>query len=182
MTRRTTFPRVPPQPRALNIRLATAEDAGPISTLLIANSAANGGTLYGDWSEAMISKWLATGTPIVVAQNSGGIKGVLFSAENAADAAPPVQAMFALALKKVIAPYAYGPICVDTSLRGQGVPAKLYKLLKREMGTRRGILFINRNNPGSLRAHAKLGMPIVGKFHLGDQTFDVLATPAKRSR
>lgn len=165
-------------PPPLTIRLAKTADAGPISTLLIANSAANGGQLYGDWSEAIIARWLATGTPVVVAEDSTGIGGVLFSAENAVDAAPPVRAMFAICPEDIPAPYAYGPICVGVSLRGQGVPARLYELLQRRMSERRGILFINHSNPGSLKAHLKLGMSLVGAFTLGDQDFDVLVTPA----
>lgn len=166
---------MPPSP---TLRLANAADAGPISALLIANSAANGGQLYGDWSPAIIARWLATGMPVVVAQDATGISGVLFSAENAADAAPPVQAMFAVCPPDITDPYAYGPICVGAQMRGQGVPAKLYELLQQQMGARRGILFINRTNPGSLKAHLKLGMGQVGEFALGDQHFDVLVTPA----
>lgn len=167
---------------SVTVRRATANsaDVAQISALLIANSAANGGMLYGDWSAPIIRAWLETGTPVVVAENADGvIKGVLFSAENAEAAAPPVRAMFEVPGAQALSnPYAYGPICVDVSLRGQKVPGKLFGLLDQEVGGRRGILFINRNNPGSLKAHEKLGMPVIGEFTLGDQVFDVLATPA----
>jgi len=169
-------------PSPVTIRRATASegDVAQISTLLIANSAENGGMLYGDWTAPMIGKWLETGSPVIVAENAEGIiKGVLFSAENAADAAPPVREMFKVAAEQRLGnPYAYGPICVDASIRGQGMPGQLFALLDAEVGGRRGILFINSNNPGSLQAHRKLGMPLIGGFTLGDQVFDVLATPA----
>lgn len=165
-------------PVQLTIRLATDADAGPISTLLIANSAANGGQLFGDWSEAIIARWLQTGTPVVVAQDATGIQGVLFSAEDAEDAPPPVKAMFRACPPLAQIPYAYGPICVGTALRGQGIPQRLYALLQQQMGERRGVLFINIHNPGSLKAHLKLGMEQVGHFHLGEERFDVLLTPA----
>lgn len=157
-------------------RLATTADAPGISTLLIANSAAHGGTLYGDWSAPIVERWIATGAPIVVALENEQVKGVLFSAENAHDAAPPVQAMFA-ACPSLPDAYAYGPICVDASMRGQGLPKALYGVLAGHMGKRRGLLFINRSNVGSLKAHEKMRMEVVAEFELGGQVFDVLMTP-----
>ena len=157
-------------------RFATTADAPAISTLLIANSAANGGTLYGDWSAPIVQRWIDTGAPIVVGLENDQVKGVLFSAENAADAVPPVQAMFA-ACPELPDAYAYGPICVDASMRGQGVPKALYQMLAEHMGERRGLLFINRSNVGSLKAHEKMQMKVVAEFGLGEQVFDVLVTP-----
>ena len=164
-------------PVTLELRLATPDDSVSISRLLIANSAANGGTLYGDWSAAVVRTWVETGTPIIVAIDAEQVKGVLFSAENAEDAAPPVKAMFA-ACPAIDDAYAYGPICVDPSMRGQGLPEALYTKLCHYMGERRGLLFINRSNVGSLKAHQKLGMDVIADFKLGDQAFDVLQTPA----
>lgn len=161
----------------LELRLAARTDAAAISRLLVANSAANGGTLYGDWSEAVVRTWIETGTPIVVAIDGEQVKGVLFSAENADGAAAPVKAMFA-ACPAIDDAYAYGPICVDASMRGQGLPKALYARLAECMGERRGLLFINRSNVGSLKAHQKMGMDVVAQFQIGEQLFDVLQTPA----
>jgi hypothetical protein len=167
----------PIKPATMTLRLAVPRDAKQISELLIANSAAKGGALYGDWSKAVVRAWITSGTPIVVAVSTRRIRGVLFSAENSDSAPPPVKAMFEVCPKNLANPYAYGPICVDSSLRGQGVPAKLYQLLAANLPGRRGVLFIDESNRASLNAHLKLGMAVVGHFSLGEQAFDVLLTP-----
>ena len=58
----------------------------------------------------------------------------------------------------------YGPICVSEEERGKGLAqAMLAELRRREPG-REGILFIRRDNPASLRAHAKMGMREMADF------------------
>ena len=43
----------------IDIRLANAADASAIAALLQPNTAAHGGSLYGDWSLGVIERWLA---------------------------------------------------------------------------------------------------------------------------
>ncbi len=108
----------------IDIRLASAADAVGIATMLQPNTAAHGGALYGDWSLGVIERWLATGSPIVVACEHGALTGVLFSAEKSQASAPPVVAMLAAYPGQQDA-YVYGPVCVDASMRGKGILEKL---------------------------------------------------------
>jgi hypothetical protein len=159
----------------LSLTLAKVEHAPSIAALLQANSAAEGGTLYGDWSQAAVTRWIETGSPIVVALEGERLKGVLFSAEKADASAPPVVAMLRAWPGEADA-YVYGPVCIDASMRGQQLLGKLVDELGHQTHARQGILFINRSNVGSLKAHQRLGMPTVAQFTVGDQVFDVLTT------
>ena len=159
----------------LSLTLAKVEYAPAIAALLQANSAAEGGTLYGDWSQAAVTRWIESGSPIVVALEGERLKGVLFSAEKAGSSAPPVLKMLEAWPGQADA-YVYGPVCIDASMRGQQLLARLVDELGRQTHGRQGILFINRSNVGSLKAHQRLHMPVVAQFTLGDQLFDVLTT------
>lgn len=161
----------------IDIRLANAADAAAITALLQPNTAAHGGSLYGDWSLGVIERWLATGSPIVVATERGALTGALFSAEKSQASAPPVVAMLAAYPGRDDA-YVYGPVCVDASMRGKGILEKLVARMEAAVGGRQGILFINARNVASLRAHERLGMPQVAEFELGGEVFQVLATSA----
>jgi predicted GNAT superfamily acetyltransferase len=60
--------------------------------------------------------------------------------------------------------YVYGPVCVAESERGQGLAQAMFAALRARLPGREGILFIRRDNPASLRAHAKMGMTEVAEF------------------
>ena len=60
--------------------------------------------------------------------------------------------------------YVYGPICVSAEERGKGVAQAMFAELQRLLPGREGILFIRRDNPASLRAHASMGMHEVAGF------------------
>lgn len=159
----------------VSTRLATNEDLHAIVDLLRPNTAVEGGSLYGDWSENPIREWLASGTPVVLAIEAGNVTGVLFSAEKAAATAPPVIATLKAYPGEEDA-YVYGPVCIDASMRGKGVLGLLYAEMKKHMKARQGILFINKRNEASLRAHHKMRMRTVAEFKLGSEDFDVLTT------
>lgn len=69
--------------------------------------------------------------------------------------------------------YQYGPICIQGDYRGSEVLPNLFELSRRQMVQRFPILitFINRNNPRSLRAHAKLGLEIIKEFTFNDNHY-----------
>lgn len=63
--------------------------------------------------------------------------------------------------------YQYGPVCIDASLRGQGVLEGLFAFALEKMSQRFDILvtFINKVNPRSYAAHTrKLGLTVLDEF------------------
>lgn len=156
-------------------RTAMIDDAERISALLMANSSDRGGTLYGDWSVGVVTKWITDGALIIVAMDGPRLAGVLFTSEKALASAPPVVEMLKAWPGSTDA-YVYGPVCIDQASRGKGVLGALYAdLLARRPG-RDAMLFIKANNARSLRAHARLGMTHVANFVLGGEVFVVLST------
>lgn len=160
---------------SITIRVATVADAAAITALLLPNTAAHGGALYGDWSLAVVQRWLGSGSPIVVATEQETLTGVLFSAEKRDASAPPAVAMLQAYPGEPNA-YVYGPVCIDASMRGKGILEKLVGCLEKAVGGRQGILFINAGNEASLRAHERLGMRRVAEFLLKGEVFHVLTT------
>ena len=157
------------------IRSAARADAGDISALLVANSADQGGELYGDWSVDVIRRWMADGALILLSTEGSALLGVLFATEKEQASAPPVLAMLEAWPGKSDA-YVYGPVCVSAAARGRGVLEALYRELAMRLPGREGILFIKRTNTRSLRAHARLNMTPVSSFMLDGDEFIVLST------
>lgn len=155
------------------IRFATTDDVDQITQLLVANSAAEGGALYGSYSTAKVSGWLQRTSPTVVAMVKDNVVGVLFSASPSEVSAAPVRAMLQAYPGQPDA-WIYGPVCIDASQRGKQLLSALVKELKTAMNGREGLLFINENNPRSIRAHQRLGMPVVAEFTLEQQRFVVM--------
>jgi predicted GNAT family N-acyltransferase len=74
--------------------------------------------------------------------------------------------------------YVYGPVCVDRSVRGQGVLESLFRECLAQLAGRfeLGVLFISAENQRSSEAHRrKLGMERVGEFEFEENMFHVLA-------
>lgn len=161
------------QPQAIATRLATIQDAQAISTLLLDNSAAAGGALYGDWSLPVVSAWIARSSAIVVALAGQQLAGVLFTDDPGVATAPPVLATLSVWPAKPGA-YIYGPVCVAQGYRGQGIFEHLLQHLAVTMAGREGVLFINQDNERSLRAHQRLGMQAQASFELSGASYIVL--------
>lgn len=155
-------------------RTAVIDDAERISALLMANSFDRGGTLYGDWSIGVVTKWITDGALISVAMDGPTLAGVLFTSEKALASAPPVVAMLTAWPGSADA-YVYGPVCIDQAARGQGVLEALYNYAVARLPGREAILFINASNTRSLQAHGRLGMVQVASFTLGGEVFFVLS-------
>ena len=70
-----------------------------------------------------------------------------------------------------------GPVCVDASLRGQGVLDKLYSSFydlappQYELA----VVFVSVDNPRSIRAHEKVGMSVVGNFEFKGHQHVIMA-------
>jgi predicted GNAT family acetyltransferase len=64
---------------------------------------------------------------------------------------------------------------VSAEQRGQGLAQAMFEELQRLLPGREGILFIRRDNPASLRAHAKMGMQEVAGFVFNANDYVVLS-------
>lgn len=73
--------------------------------------------------------------------------------------------------------FQYGPICIDTGFRGQGLINQLFETLRLEMVKKYplGGTFINNANERSLNAHTKkLGWTIVDNFEFNGNSYSTL--------
>ncbi|NWB91232.1 GNAT family N-acetyltransferase [Pseudomonas agarici] len=157
------------------IHLATAADIEGIAQLLQANSPSQGGSLTGEFPLDKVRQMALGAAPVVVASRDDTIVGVLFSAAKDIHPAPPsIQAMLR-AWPGTPDAYVYGPACIATTERGQGLLPRLYAQLQQHYPGREAILFIRRDNDASLRAHERLGMREVAGFILEGDEYAVLS-------
>ncbi len=73
--------------------------------------------------------------------------------------------------------YQYGPICVDQSVRGQGVAEALFGAVRRGFAGRYpiGLTFINKVNALSMAFHTrKLGLEVVDEFEYNEKSYATL--------
>lgn len=73
--------------------------------------------------------------------------------------------------------YQYGPICIDKSVRGQGVLEEIFEFSRKQMKDRYPILitFINKINPRSYAAHVnKLNLEVIHEFEYNNNQYDEL--------
>ncbi|MDC0611511.1 hypothetical protein OAP63_12295 [Vibrio sp.] len=74
--------------------------------------------------------------------------------------------------------FQYGPICIDKSVRGEGVLENIFAFTKAHMSHRYPVLvtFINQNNRRSYEAHKrKLKLDVINEFHFNDNHYFELA-------
>ena len=79
--------------------------------------------------------------------------------------------------------YQYGPVCIDQSVRGSGVLARLFDFSRAQMAERYPILvtFINKINARSFAAHTqKLGLQVIREFEFnGNQYYELVYDASK---
>lgn len=78
--------------------------------------------------------------------------------------------------------YQYGPVCVDKSVRGQGVFEKIFNFSLDKMSCRYPIMvtFINKINPRSYKAHtAKTCLKVINEFEFNNNNYYKLACKTK---
>lgn len=159
------------------IRQATSQDLAGITALLQENSAGNGGTLNGDFPGEKVAGMLNhPGAFVVVAQSAAGIAGVLFSTTSSQQGPEIVKTMLR-AWPPAQQCWIYGPVCISTAARGQGLLACLYDEMCRYYGNKAPVLFIQADNYHSIQAHQRLGMREVGRFSLNGSDF-LIYSPA----
>ncbi|WP_017903274.1 GNAT family N-acetyltransferase [Pseudomonas asplenii] len=162
-----------------SIHLATAADVAGITQLLQANAPSRGGSLTGEFPLEKVRQMALGRSPVVVACRDDKVVGVLFSAAKDTQPAPPSIKAMLTAWPGSPDAYVYGPACVATTERGQGLLAQLYAQLQHHYRGREAILFIRRDNTASLRAHARLGMHEVAGFTLEGEEYAVLSDSAR---
>lgn len=80
--------------------------------------------------------------------------------------------------------FQYGPVCLDTRLRGSNAFPRLFEQMRIELLTRYpvGITFINKVNERSYHAHTKkLGMKVIDEFEFSGQFYYGLAFDTARA-
>lgn len=161
------------------ITLAQAADIDPIAALLQANSPSQGGSLTGEFPHDKVVQMVNGESAVIVARRVAGgpVVGVLFSAAKGTAQAPAVLAMLAAYAGGPEA-YVYGPVCIAESERGQGVLALLYEAMRAQHPGGEAVLFIRRDNIGSLRAHQRLGMAEVAGYVLDGAQYAVYSDAA----
>ena len=78
--------------------------------------------------------------------------------------------------------YQYGPVCVDKSVRGQGVFEAVFEFALQEMSQRYPILvtFVNKINPRSFEAHTrKVGLAVIQEFTFNNNYYHEMVCPTK---
>ncbi|WP_248805251.1 GNAT family N-acetyltransferase [Pseudomonas sp. MWU13-2100] len=157
------------------INLATAADIEGIAQLLQANAPSQGGSLTGEFPLDKVRQMALGGSPVVVASRDDRVVGVLFSAAKDMHPAPPSIKAMLKAWPGTPDAYVYGPACIASTERGQGLLPRLYAQLQQHCPGREAILFIRRDNSASLRAHERLGMREVAGFTLEGDEYAVLS-------
>src|SRR5471032_137964 len=159
---------------------AQAADIDPITTLLQANSPSQGGSLTGEFPYEKVVQMAEGGAPVIVARRVAGgpVVGVLFSAAKDTAQAPALLAMLE-AYAGGPSAYVYGPVCIADSERGQGLLALLYEAMRARHPGGEAVLFIRRDNIGSLRAHQRLGMAEVAGYVLDGEQYAVYSDAAE---
>jgi predicted GNAT superfamily acetyltransferase len=157
----------------VDIGRATEIDLDGIMELQTANQPDRGGTLSASLPRSRIAQMMRA-MPLIVARRGGRITGFLMTSTREMNADVPIIRAMLAAYPGATDAYVYGPICVSAEERGRGLAQSMFAELRRSLPGREGILFIRRDNPASLRAHAKMGMHEVSGFVLNGIDYVVL--------
>jgi ribosomal protein S18 acetylase RimI-like enzyme len=157
----------------LAIDRANLTDVTGILELAQANDAEHGGMLLGHLEREAVSKTISQ-MPSVVARKDNEVVGFLLSWAKTSTQMPIITIMLQ-AYPGTKDAYLYGPICVEETMRGQGIAAAMFAKLKNYLPQRQGILFVKANNEPSLRAHRKMGMCQMTEFTYEGTKFLVFA-------
>jgi predicted GNAT superfamily acetyltransferase len=159
----------------VEISRATEADLDGIIELQTANQPEHGGKLSANLPRSRIVGMMHD-MPLIVARRGGCIIGYLMTSTREINADVPIIRTMLTAYPGAADAYVYGPICVDAENRGKGLAQAMFTELQRLEPVREGILFIRRDNPASLRAHAKMGMHETATFVFDGINFVVLST------
>lgn len=144
------------------VSLAETADIDGIFDLARENSPENGGSLSVRFSREDVASTIQA-SPAVVARRNGAVVGFVLTRARQGPNPPILEAMFR-AYPGAEDAYSYGPVCVDGSVRGNGIALRMFEVLRTVLPGREGVLFIRADNESSLRAHRKMGMREAGEF------------------
>ena len=164
----------------MEISRATEIDLDGIMDLQTANQPERGGPLSASLPRSRIAEMMRT-MPLIVARCSGRITGFLMTSTREMTADVPIIRAMLAAYPGATDAYVYGPICVSAEERGKGLAQAMFAELQRLLPGREGILFIRRDNPASLRAHARMGMREVAGFVFNGNDFVALSHVGRES-
>ncbi len=124
---------------------------------------------------------------IVVAVEQGEVAGFLNLSFAAGDRQPPIikqmvshfhELRFQSRPMAEYQMFLYGPVCINSAYRGQGILRKMFDQMKVELLGKYdlGIAFVAENNPHSLAVHLSgLGMTEIGQFEFKQNNYHILA-------
>ena len=158
----------------VDICRATETDLDGILELQAANQPERGGALSASLPRSRIADMMRA-MPLIVARRHGRISGFLMTSTREMNADVPIIREMLAAYPGATDAYVYGPVCVSAEDRGKGLAQAMFAELQRLLPGREGILFIRRDNPASLRAHAKMGMHEVAGFLFDGHAYAVLS-------
>ena len=158
----------------MDVGIAVESDLEGILRLQDANQPENGGTLSARFHRDRIVAMMQD-MPLLVAREQGHVVGFLMTSSKKMNADIPIIQAMLTAYPGSENAYVYGPICVAQAARGKGLAQTLFNHMKGLLPGREGILFIRRDNPASLQAHAKMGMSMMGMFTFNGQEHAVLS-------
>ena len=161
------------KPGEVSIERADLRHIDGILKLAEANYAERGGELTGILDRNAVASTIRK-LPSIVACSAGQVVGFLLTWRKGPSGNACVNAMLQAYPGSPDA-YVYGPVCVDASVRGLGIAAKMFEELKKLLPDREGILFIKASNESSLRAHRKMGMRETARYHFEGKQFVVFA-------
>lgn len=164
----------------MDICRATEIDLDGIMELQTANQPERGGTLSASLPRSRVAEMMRA-MPLIVARCSGRIAGFLMTSTREMNADIPIIRAMLAAYPGADDAYVYGPICVIAEQRGKGLAQAMFAEVQRLLPGREGILFIRRDNPASLRAHAKMGMQEVAGFVFNGYDYVALSYVAPES-
>jgi predicted GNAT superfamily acetyltransferase len=157
-----------------NVGVATEADLDGVMELQAANQAERGGMLSASLPRSRVVEMMRRGGLVVARRGDRVVAFLMSSTREMNDDVPVIRAMLD-AYPGAADAYVYGPVCVMEEERGKGLAQAMFTELRRLERGREGILFIRRDNPASLRAHAKMGMREVAGFVFGGQEHVVLS-------
>lgn len=158
----------------MDIGRATEADLDDIVELQAENQPEHGGTLSANFPRARIMEMMNE-MPLIVARHGGRITAFLMSSTRSMNEDVPVIRAMLNAYPGTADAYVYGPVCVSSEERGKGLAQAMYRELRRLAPGREGILFIQRSNQPSLRAHEKMGMREVAGFVFNGNDYAVFS-------
>ena len=148
---------------SIHICQATEEDVEGILELQNINQAVNGGMLSAALPRDRLLDMMAN-MPIIIARQNKRVVGFLMSSDRKLNADIPIVREMLAAYPGSENAYLYGPICVDSKIRGRGIAQAMFAELRRLQPGREGFLFVRRDNAPSIRAHEKMEMREVASF------------------